>query len=128
MLDMNIQARYKDVAKLSGLSEEIVRRVYKATRESLSNSLKKGCRATIPGICTLEPEIRHKMDFRTYEPKDYIKLKAKPSSAMESEFAQIEKFERDPKDSDDVQEQDLLKLLMKQSNSGIRTTQISALL
>ena len=63
MTGMNIQDRYDDIASKSGLSEEIVRRVLKASRESLAFSLKKGERATLPGICTFTPEIKNSINI-----------------------------------------------------------------
>ena len=50
---MTITDRYSDVAKRTGLSEDIIREVYRATKESLIDSLNRGESATLPGICIL---------------------------------------------------------------------------
>lgn len=142
MTGMNIQDRYDDIASKSGLSEEIVRRVLKASRESLAFSLKKGERATLPGICTFTPEIKNRINIGGESMTSYIKLKSSPSSAMESELSRVDKFES-IEDIEAVQKEEDNRLSMlnfqdskisfgdnssNQRAYGIRTTQINALL
>ncbi|MEE1072227.1 MAG: hypothetical protein U0L26_07545 [Cellulosilyticum sp.] len=153
MTGMNIQERYDDISRISGLSEDIIRRVYKATRQSLAQSLKRGERATLPGICTFTPEISSRInraksngEYITKEDSAYIsrfiKIKVGVSSALESELEKIANFEDEDilKARDMEEEAGLQKLMVKDTNAdfqsfrqygsgnGIRTTQISALL
>lgn len=133
MTGMNIQERYDDICKKSGLSEDIVRRVFKATRESLAYSLKHGERATLPGIVTMTPEIRNKLNIGADSMTSYIKVKASPSSAMETELGKLEQFTSDDfyKDEEEKQEQQLARLNFADPDKksfGVRTSQISALL
>lgn len=130
---MSIQERYDEIVALSGLSEQIVRRVFKATKQSLAKSLRQGNRATLPGVCTIYPEIRSKIDLGGKSSTPYIKLKAKPSSALETEFNSIKQFET--KESED-QEVVTVQLNLRnpelhrydRDKTGVRTTQINALL
>lgn len=92
MRAMNIQERYEEIAKLSGCSEQTVRRVMKAVQQSLVQSLKTGKNATLPGVCTLYPEIRTRLDAKERVHKQYIKIKAKASSALETEFSKTSSF------------------------------------
>lgn len=84
MKGISIQERYDDIVKRSGFSEDVVRQVLKVTRQSLVDSLKKGERATLPGICTITAENRYKMDENEQPKVKYIKLKASPSSSLET--------------------------------------------
>lgn len=131
MTGMGIQDRYDDISALSGLSEDIIRRVYKATRTSLAKSLKKGERATLPGICTITPEIKHRIELGGTSMSSAIKLKAKASPALENELEKLSSFVEDKEQN----EQDTPKLRIESEipsyrpdNSNIITTQISALL
>lgn len=133
MAVMTIQDRYDDIAARSGLSEEIIRRVFKASRESLAVTLKQGERATLPGICTITPEIRNKINRVDGVIANYIKLKASPSSAMESELSKIAKFQSKAEDDENrlKEEEGLSRLNFSKADNkqyGIRTPQISALL
>lgn len=123
MVEMNMQDRYEDICRISGLSEEIVRRVLKATKQSCATSLKKGYRATVPGICTIVPEERSRLMVGGSIEK-YIKIKVKPSASLESELQNLDNTDSAK------EEQNLarLNLLNPELRSGIRTTQISALL
>lgn len=97
MGSISIQERYDDIVRISGLSEPIVRRVLKASRESLVESLKKGNKATLPGICSITPEIRNKLSIDIND-STYIKLKARASSAMENQFKSMGGFEKTDED------------------------------
>ncbi|MBO5388684.1 MAG: hypothetical protein J6A59_11190 [Lachnospiraceae bacterium] len=57
MEGMTTQERYNDICKICGLSEDIVRRVLNAERQSVANSLKRGERATLVGRVTIRPEL-----------------------------------------------------------------------
>lgn len=139
MVGMNIQERYEDIARISGLSEEIVRRVFKAARQSLATSLKQGERATLPGICTLTPELKNRIELGGESMTTYIKLKASASSAMETELGKIDSFssESDRASKIESEEQGLKRLHLtdnyelpsyRPNKDQIRTTQINALL
>lgn len=127
---MNIQDRYNEISKISGLSEDVIRSVLKACRQSLAKSLKHGDRATLPGICTMLPEIKNKVEIGGTTVTSYIKIKVKPSNAMASELEKISKFEKNISDEDN---DSTLKLNFVDSSSsddesGIRIKQINALL
>jgi nucleoid DNA-binding protein len=141
MSDMSLQERYDEVARLSGLSEEVIRRVYKATRQSIALSLKRGERATIPGICSITPELRNKIDREQCKVVTTIKIKAKASTALESELDRINSFEDKNNTEAESKEQEGLKNLTYMSSeefsqfdkfgrntSGVITKQINALL
>lgn len=123
MAEMSMQERYDDIRNISGLSEDVIRRVLKATKQSCAKSLRTGHRATIPGICTITPEQRSRITIGC-KTQNYIKLKVKPSSALESELDGLTEFE-----SDSIEEETSgIELLNIRGNSEIRTKQISALL
>lgn len=138
MTGMNIQERYDDISNISGLSEEIIRRVFKAARQSLAKSLKQGERATLPGICTLTPELKNRIDIGGESMTTYIKLKASASSAMETELGKISNFDITSEDDRiSSEEKGLQRLRLTEdyeiaryqpNKSQIRTTQINALL
>lgn len=100
---MSVQERIEDICKISGLSEEIVRRVLNAEKQSIIKSLRRGERATLIGRCTIRPEIRTKLGVYGQE-KRYIKLIAKPAPALEAELADLEDFE-EPIDNGDIAEE-----------------------
>jgi len=139
MVGMNIQSRYSDIAARAGLSEEIVRRVLKASRESLAISVRQGERATLPGICIMIPTIKNRINPGGTSMTSYIKLKTTPSAAMESEVDKLSDFNEvvTDGDSDDISDDEILAKLnfknideigFKPKQTGIRTSQISALL
>jgi nucleoid DNA-binding protein len=137
MQDMSIKDRYEDISKLSGLSEEVVKRLFKATRESIAKSLKSGSNATIPGICTITPDVRTKIDTNKCERVKFINLKVRPSSALESEMRKTTGF-TDKREAElrlEEQESNLgilnivnTSLSNKNNEMGVRLNQISALL
>jgi len=135
MKGVSIQERYDDICELSGLSEEIVRRVFKATRESLVKSLLHGERATLPGIVTLTPEIRNRINYGGTSLIPYIKIKASASTALETEIAKQQGFSDANSDEKRIaQEQAGMQLLNfvnqddDNKESGVITHQINALL
>ena len=121
MSDMSLQERYEDICKISGLSEDIVRRVLKASRQSLAKSAKRGQRSTLPGICTIIPELKHKVEIGGLEMTSYVKLKAVPSNALSSELDKLSKFEETKEEKTDN------SIKLNYSN-GVRVNQISALI
>lgn len=123
---MNIQERYDDISKISGLSESILRQVFKATRVSLINSLKQGERATLPGICTITPSIRQKIEVGA-NMTSFIKLKATPSSALSSELEKLNGFDNTDEDAETTAKLNLFNPELP-SYDDVRTSQINALL
>lgn len=134
MNGISIQERYDDICNRSGLSEEVVRRVFKATRESLVNSLLHGERATLPGVVTLTPEIKNKINFGGSSLIPYIKIKANASTALETELSKQQGFniksEEERLEKGEKAGMALLNLINNDSDteSGVLTHQISALL
>lgn len=124
---MTVQQRYDDIVKRSGLSEEILRRAFKATRESLADSLRKGERATLHGICTIVPEKRHRLSLGGEDMTSYIKLKADVSSALNSELNKEATF-LDKEVDEKVHEEEIKSKLFFSDSNVIKATQISALL
>ena len=100
MRSMTAQERYEDISKISGMSEDVVRAVLKAERESIINSLKRGERATLPGRCVIRPEIRSKLELGG-KVRKYIRLKAEVATAITSQLADLDGFE-EPIDYDDL--------------------------
>ena len=144
---MNIQERYDELAQLSGCSEQVVRRVLKAVQQSLVKSLKQGCNATLPGVCTLYPELRSKLDISGKNSVQYVKIKAKASSALETEFCKVQSFEKKEEVEDisnilNLDKPELhstktgeslvspitISMENRYAKNGIRTKQINALL
>lgn len=142
MTGMGIQERYDDIAAISGLSEEIIRRVYKATRQSIVKSLKNGERATIPGICTFTPELKDKINYKTQDENDilkrYIKVKASASPALGTELEKLNSFNNTDDEQERLKKEEMgmnrLNLINHElprynpNSNGVLTTQISALL
>lgn len=108
--------RIEEISKLSGLSEDIIRRVFDAERTSIINSLRRGERATLIGRCVVRPELRTRIEVGGNVRK-FIKLHASVAPSMESALTDLSGFEVDD-NSDDTDAEAL----------GIMTTQISALL
>lgn len=127
MNGIGIQERYDDICEKSGLSEEIVRRVFRATRESIVSSLLKGERSTIPGIVSFTPEIRNKINPGGKSLTPYIKIKSGASTALETELAKQQCFYKQ-ENNDDTGIELLNFVDEKNKKDGIITTQIAALL
>lgn len=92
MLGMTTQERIDDICKISGLTEELVRRVLDAERQSVAQSLKRGERANLIGRVVIRPELRQKL-LVGQEMKTYIKLNISPAASLESMLNDIEDFE-----------------------------------
>lgn len=92
MVGMTTQERINDICEISGLSEEIVRRVMDAERRSIAKSLKRGERANLIGRAVIRPEIKRKLtvggQFETY-----IKLNATVAASLESMLDGLSSFE-----------------------------------
>lgn len=113
MNGMTTQERLDDICKISGLSEDIVRRVFDAERQSIAKSLRKGERATLIGRCVIRPELRSKIEIGG-KSVQYIKLYSTVAASMENLLKDMTDFEVD--DSSNYEEL-----------PGILTKQISAL-
>ena len=96
MIGMTTQERIEDICKLSGLSEDIVRRVMDAEKKSIVKSLRRGERANIIGRAVIRPEVKRKLaiggEFETY-----IKLNATAASSLEAMMEDLESFENERK-------------------------------
>lgn len=143
---IGIQERYDDISKISGLSEDIIRRVLKASRQSIVKSLKSGERATLPGICTFTPELRDKINYKAESKSEviqkYVKIKAKASPALDTELGKLQKFNDNNNSEDDTSSEDngiaklnfvgknksFESLRYTPSSDGVITKQINALL
>lgn len=129
MVGMTTQERIDDICKISGLSEDIVRRVMDAEKKSIAKSLRKGERATLIGRAVIRPEMKRKIVTDETGPhwETYIKLSASPASSLESMLKDLDNFEV-PVAQAESNEEILERLREAQSkNSQIRTNQISAL-
>ena len=92
MNGMTNQERYSDISRISGLSEDIVRRVIAAERESVLNSLKRGERAALIGRCLIRPEIKSKLVIGG-SLKNYIDIKSEVTSSLKSSLEEMGSFE-----------------------------------
>lgn len=107
MKGMNTQERLDDIKRICGFSEDIIRSVLKAERESILNSLKRGERATMIGRCVIRPEIRQRIavghsddGIKTVKT---IKLNIEVSPSLSSEMAEMQGFETpDTADANDL--------------------------
>lgn len=113
MNGLTTQERLDDICKISGLSEDIVRRVFDAERQSIAKSLRKGERATLIGRCVIRPEIRSKIEIGGSQ-TTYIKLYSTVAASMEALLKDLSGFEIEDKTNNE-------------EIPGILTKQISAL-
>lgn len=92
MLGMTTQERIEDICNISGLSEDIVRRVMNAEKDSIAKSLRKGERANLIGRVVIRPEVKRRLvvggEFETY-----IKLNATPAASLEAMLDDLSSFE-----------------------------------
>lgn len=135
MSEMSIQQRYDDISERSGLSEDIIRRVLIAAKQSIAESLRNGDRATLPMICTYIPEKRTKLGQDGVGVETYMKIKTKISSAIETEVGSETKFngtyteaEADKLYAELNYIEPPSKRRYEERDKRIRTTQISGLL
>ena len=142
MAGMSIQDRYDDISRISGLSEDVVRRVLKATRESMAKSIKHGERVTLPGIVTMTPVLKNRIDLGGQSMTSYIKIKASASPALTTELEKLDKFiskeEEDAQlaiENNGLQRLNLVNPELRtrfdrnnRESDGVLTNQISALL
>lgn len=125
---MNITDRYEDIAKRSGFSEDVVKRILKATAQSLASSLQKGESATLPGICRLAPNVKYKPDLTTFEYENILRIKATALESLVKQVATEFEFENEdvnPMENMDVSER--LKFINDQMNSGEKAFTINSL-
>ena len=92
MLGMTTQDRINDICTISGLSEDIVRRVMYAEMDSVAYSLRRGERANLLFRVVIRPEIKKRLviggEFETY-----IKLSASVAASLESMMNDLSTFE-----------------------------------
>lgn len=69
---MTAEERIKEVSKISGMSETIVRAVLKAETESVSKSILAGQNAVLLGRCIIKPRVR----------EDHVYLSCSPSHSL----------------------------------------------
>lgn len=111
MIGMTTQERINDICTISGLSEDIVRRVMDAERQSIAKSLRRGERANLIGRAVIRPEIKRRLMIGG-EFENYIKLTVSPAASLEGMLDGLKEFEV----ADDSTKE-----------TGIRLTQIAAL-
>ena len=122
MVGMTTQERINDICALSGLSEEIVRRVMDAEKKSIVKSLRKGERANLIGRVVIRPEIRHRL-LVGGEFENYIKLSANVASSLESMLDDLNGFENVVADASNDSAIEQLNF-----RDQVRMSQISALI
>lgn len=125
---MNITDRYEDIAKRSGFSEDIVKRILKATAQSLAHSLQQGETATLPGICRLTPNIKYKPELTTLEYESVLRIKATALDSLTKQVASEFEFEtadENPMENMDVSER--LQFINEQMNDGEKAFAINSL-
>lgn len=125
---MNITDRYEDIAKRSGFSEDIVKRILKATAQSLAHSLQQGETATLPGICRLTPNIKYKPELTTLEYESVLRIKATALDSLTKQVASEFEFEtadENPMENMDVSER--LQFINEQMNDGEKAFAIDSL-
>ena len=131
MVGMTTQERIDDICKISGLSEDIVRRVMDAEKKSIAKSLRKGERATLIGRAVIRPEVKRRIvtdEVQGPHWETYIKLSASPASSPEAMLKDLDKFEA-PVAQSETNEEIIERLRQKQrENEQIRTSQIQALM
>jgi len=110
---MTVKERIQDIMDICGLSEDIVRRVLAAERESIKKSLRRGEKATLIGRCTITPELRTKLRKDGSFGK-YVKLSVEINGSLAAEFEGLSEFEKDDKPVEEIPE-------------GVRIMQISSL-
>lgn len=121
---MTTTERVKDIEKRSGLSEQVVRAVLRAERESMMDSLKRGERVTLLGRCTVTPFKRGvpvSVDG-TLQIKNYLRASARPLPSVLSELKACSDYNREEAD---VESPESIQELMEKH--GITIMQLSAL-
>lgn len=132
MVDMNISERYKDIAKISGTSEEIVRAVLRACQQTAIKSLQGGNEVTIPGLVTFTPAIKAGIDIQKQDVLRYVGIRAKASQSLTSLINDPDrnKYVSEGESIVDDLENNLTYMSeadMKAVDSGIRLRQINSL-
>ena len=82
-----LKEMYGKIESKSGLSEEIIRRILRATKEAVVEELRQGKTVTVPSIVTFTPVSKSRINIGGDSLTQYIKIKAKPSNALESELS-----------------------------------------
>lgn len=82
---MNRKEQIEDIKQRTGISETIIREVFRGTRESLIESLKRGEVYNIYGICSFTTSDRVKIDVETQSKKDYKTVQVHPSPSLKDD-------------------------------------------
>lgn len=93
MSGMTAQERYDEICKLSGMSEDVVRRVLAAEKESVINSLKRGERATLMGRCVMRPEIKKRFGVGG-SVETYIKVTVDAAPSLKTALEECSEYEK----------------------------------
>ena len=96
---MTVSERLADISARAGFSEEIVRKVLNAERESILESLKHGERATLIGRATIIPSLRTRLSDDKTHMETYIKPMAQPANIIVAELARVNKYEAKEEDT-----------------------------
>lgn len=109
---MTNQERYDEIVSLSGMSEDIVRRVLNATRKSIQSSLERGENATVPGICSIKPSIQSKVATGGDKIEHYISAKATVAPGLLKQLEDKDCY--DVKDDEYNEENDIEDIITMQ--------------
>lgn len=93
---MTVQERLEDISNISGYSKDVVHTVLKACMTSLVKSLRIGERATLPGICTLNPSIGSKLKVSESGPavlSNQVSIKSSVSKSLMTKLEDLDDFE-----------------------------------
>lgn len=114
MLRMSKLERVTDIAQRCNMSEDIVRAVLKAERDSMMDSLKKGEKVTLPGRVIINPIIKRTPCIDSngeVASAKYVSATAKPISSVFDELKALSGFEQT--DTDFAEDSDLAEQLKK---------------
>lgn len=86
---LTVQERIEDIMIRSNLSEQIVRQVFKAGSESVADSLRKGEKAMIPGVCSIRPIFKRKVT-KSGDTKSVLDARCDPLLSLSTRLEDIE--------------------------------------
>lgn len=89
---MSVKDRLDDISNISGYSNDIVSAILKASMKSLIKSIRVGERASLPGICTFEPNETVQAS-KTSDIGKRVKVKVNPSKSLVSSLKDLDDFE-----------------------------------
>lgn len=90
---MTVQERIDDIVKRTGMSEDIIRRVLVAEKESIVESLKRGEKATMMGRCVMEPGLKVKA-IAGEGIRQMIVVKCTPAYSIVQELATMKGYKQ----------------------------------